>query len=139
MQAELQVPADVAYVGLARLVVTTAARQAGMGDERIQDLKIAVSEATAQAIAAHRRRSPGGPVILRFGPVDDAFEVRIAGAGPAFVEKEATAEAADDLDEGLGVALVRNFADSVDVVESDGDHSDVRFALGFADAADEED
>src|SRR3712207_4475216 len=84
-EVELQLPADTQYVGLARLVVTVAARQAGMAEDRVEDLKIAVSEATTNAINAHRRHEHHAPVILQFGTTGNgSFDVTIVDAGPGF-------------------------------------------------------
>jgi serine/threonine-protein kinase RsbW len=122
---ELRLPADVAYVGLARLVVTTAARQAGMVPERVEDLKIAVSEATTSAIHAQRRTAPDAPVVLAFGPTDGGrFEVTIADA----VERNG-GQAGDEDD--LGLFLIRDLADDVAFLDGDGTHAQLRFAVGL--------
>ena len=48
----LDVPADPAYVGTARMFASTLARQFEVGDEVVEDLKLAVSEACSRALAA---------------------------------------------------------------------------------------
>lgn len=134
-EAELHLPPDVQYVGLARLVVTVAARQAGMADERIEDLKIAVSEATTNAILAHRRNAEPSPVVLTFGPTNrDAFCVTIIDAGPGFEPLEPDAhDRRDWTDEGgLGVTLIRGLADDVEFLSGDGMRVNMRFAVGLS-------
>ena len=82
---QLRLPVDVVHVGLARLVVMQAARQFGMDDERIQDLKVAVSEATTNAILSHRRAGNDDPVVLTFGQIDSGqFQVTVADMGSGF-------------------------------------------------------
>lgn len=132
---ELQVPPDVQYVGLARLVVTAAARQAGMTNDRLEDLKIAVSEATTNAINAHQRDGDNKPVSLVFGAAGrNQFAVTIADAG--HVSDEDTADAIGarnwNTDGGLGVTLIRGLADVVDFSGDGGMSVHMRFDVGAA-------
>ena len=125
---ELRLPADVQYVGLARLVVTVAARHAGMTPERIEDLKIAVSEATTNAIVAHQTVLEPAPVVLNFGSSGSQFAVSIDdGAPPAGTD---TAGGVSEWlgDGGLGVTLIRGLADDVDFSDP-GNVVHMRFAV----------
>ena len=127
---ELRLPADVQYVGLARLVVTVAARQAGMADGRVEDLKIAVSEATTNAINAHRHAEGQAPVVLTFGPVGrDQFSVSIADAA---LDTQIEAGAVEDWapETPLGVTLIRGLADDVEFRSEIGNVVHMRFGVG---------
>ncbi|MDP8978062.1 MAG: ATP-binding protein [Actinomycetota bacterium] len=130
---DLRLPPDVAYVGLARLIVCAAARLAGMADERVEDLRIAVSEATTNAMVAHNRDGHGAPVVLSFGPTRTSFEVTIADAGAGFEPQPP--EALDDRDPlqegGLGVTLIRGLADSVSFERGEGMRVNMRFRVGL--------
>src|SRR3712207_2212486 len=111
---ELRVPASAQYVGLARLVVTAAARQAGMTNDRLEDLKIAVSEATANAIQAHQDENMDRPVVLLFGPTgNDHFGVTIADAGvpAARIASDGDVDGAWKSEGGLSLTLIRGLAD----------------------------
>lgn len=122
---ELRLPADVQYVGLARLVVTVAARHAGMTSERIEDLKIAVSEATTNAIVAHQVGPAPAPVVLSFGTTGDQFAVSIDDGAPT----ANGGSLAEWLGEGgLGVTLIRGLADDVEFTEP-GNVVHMRFAV----------
>src|SRR5687767_362867 len=136
---ELRVPPDVQYVGLARLVVTTAARQAGMSNDRIEDLKIAVSEATANAIAAHQRAGHDEAVSLVFGTTgNDQFAVTIADAG--FVSDAEGGGAGTrgwNSDGNLSVTLIRGLADVVDFDSEAGMSVHMRFAVSGSSRAGE--
>lgn len=133
-EVELEVPTDVAYVGLARLVVTTAARKAGMDDARVEDLKIAVSEATTNAILARQELGKEDPVVLSFGPRDTRFEVTIRDTGPAF-EPDAShddiaggnSDAPDS--SGLGVTVIRGLTDHVDFLRDGHQRVHMRFSV----------
>jgi len=129
---ELHLPPDVQYVGLARLVVCSAARQAGMAGDRVEDLRIAVSEATTNAILAHQRASETRPVVLTFGPTErGTFEVAITDAGPGFEPASPGSAAGRDWrdENGLGVTLIRGLADEVDFTRGEGMRVHMRFAM----------
>ena len=133
---ELQLPPDVRYIGLARLVVTTAARQAGMIAERVEDLRIAVSEATTNAVKAHRRNDEPSPVHLTFGVTGSGqFAVTIADAGPGFdpAPPEASSTREWTSESGLGVTLIRNLADVVEFQRDQGMVVRMRFEVDMPD------
>jgi serine/threonine-protein kinase RsbW len=125
---ELRLPPDPQLVGLARLVVVTAARRAGMDEERVEDLRIAVSEATTNAILAHSRGGSDDRVLLRFGATADekGFTVLVADSGSGFdpSSPEDLATRAWSEEGGLGVTLIRGLADEVQFTRG-GDGMDV--------------
>jgi serine/threonine-protein kinase RsbW len=128
---ELHLPPELQYVGLARLIVCAAARQAGMNGERIEDLRIAVSEATTNAVLVQRRVDPSVPVVLHFGAADGAFEVTIVDTGPGFQPMPAhTGNGRDwSIEGGLGITIIRELADDVRFVREDGMRVSIRFAV----------
>lgn len=131
-QVELELPPDDAFVGLARLVVVAAARNAGMDEVRREDLRIAVSEATTNAIAAHRRAGADAPVLLQFGARGDGFQVTIADAGGGFDPPARPVEDRDwTIEGGLGITLIRGLADEVEFVRGTGTRLHLRFALSL--------
>ncbi len=135
---ELRLPPDMAYVSVARLLVTLAARNSGLGSERAEDLRIAVSEATTNAILAHRREGSDDRVRLCFGATVDerGFTVSIADSGPGFdpssPQELATREWSQE--GGLGVTLIRGLADEVKFTRG-GDGMDVslQFSVSLTD------
>jgi serine/threonine-protein kinase RsbW len=132
-EVELRLPPDIQYVGLARLVICVAARQAGMSTERVEDLRIAVSEATTNAILAHRRSGRSDPVVLSFGEADGSFAVTVTDAGPGFEPVASHEPSAGDWtnESGLGVTLVRHLADEVRFLRGEGMQLCIRFAVGL--------
>ena len=60
---ELDVPSSPEYIAIVRLVVASvASSRRALADERIDDLKLAVSEACTNAIEANRSIRPNAPV-----------------------------------------------------------------------------
>lgn len=133
-QVELELPRDAQYVGLARLAVTTAARQAGMDAARVEDLRLAVSEATTNAMMGQADNGSAEPVVLAFGRHgESAFAVTITGGGPGL--EAPSHEAPENLDwseeGGLGVTLIRGLADEVEFIQAAGSRTGVRFAVSL--------
>lgn len=118
---ELAIPARPAYLSLVRLVVDAAADSLapGLGPARLDDLKIAVGEACANAIAAHGTNWSEGPVIVRCVIDDREVGVEIIDRGAGFdpEDVEALPAATDPRrlrhESGLGIALMRTLADEV--------------------------
>ncbi len=133
---ELQLPASVQFVWLARLVVCAAARQAGMSGERVEDLRIAVSEATTNAIVAQRDSDAHLGVVLQFGVAEDGtFEVTIVDSGPGFEPVTPASMNGRDwsIEGGLGITIIRELADDVRFLRADGMRVSMRFAMELED------
>jgi serine/threonine-protein kinase RsbW len=112
-EIELRLPPDAAFVGLARLVVITAARKAGMAGERVEDLKIAVSEAATNAIRVRTRGGKDDPVVIRFGRTGQSFAVTVADADPEAARGARDRDRPPGMDSGLGLQLIEGLADAV--------------------------
>src|SRR5687768_16240464 len=101
----LDIPALPAFVGVARSVVATIVTTVdGIDDDRLEDLRLAVSEACTNAVEADDaglRR-----VVLRCLVYDDELEVRIEDAGDGF-----SAEAIAD--RGWGLQLITALVDDL--------------------------
>lgn len=129
---ELDIPARADYLSLARVVVAAAAGvEPRFRDERIEDLRIAVSEATTNAIEAHadlhREGDPSSDrILIRCDLDDDRIEVEVQDRGggfdPSSAETAPDADAPDRLEHerGLGIPLMRVLADEADISAVDG-------------------
>ena len=74
----LAIPAQPEYLSLVRAVVAAAAAlDPGLGDARIEDLRIAVSEATTNAIEAHANLGSEERITIRCDLADDRIEVEV--------------------------------------------------------------
>ncbi|MCW2715973.1 MAG: anti-sigma factor, partial [Frankiales bacterium] len=61
---ELRLSPLPSHVRTARLVVVAAARRAGLDDERVDELRLALGEACGRAVSLHAAHAPGVPVTV---------------------------------------------------------------------------
>jgi serine/threonine-protein kinase RsbW len=83
----LTVPAKPDYVVLARLALGAVCRLAPLSPEEIGDLKLAMTEAAALAVASPR----GADTVMRFGfeVQDDRIVLEVSGVGdPTMADEE---------------------------------------------------
>lgn len=134
---ELEIPARSAYLSLVRLVVDAAigSLAPGLSPARLDDLKIAVTEACSNAIEAHQSRvRVHEPVVVRCELDDQTVTVEVADRGGGFDPTHlATLPAATDPqrlrhESGLGIPLMRTLADEL-VFEQASDGTTVRLTV----------
>ncbi len=123
----LEIPARPEYVSLARQVVAAAADlDATFRDERIDDLRLAVSEATTNAIEAHADLSSNERIVIRCDLGEDRVEVEVLDRGHGLEpgQLEAVGELSDpgrlESEHGLGIPLIRVLADEAEITSSAG-------------------
>jgi anti-sigma regulatory factor (Ser/Thr protein kinase) len=81
--AELKIPAQSEYIGLAKRVATSLGSQLGFGLEKIDELSIAVVQACGSTIeAADEMWGPGATLKLSFGSTERAFMVDVEALAP---------------------------------------------------------
>lgn len=126
-EVRLEIPAKPEYLSMARQVVAAAAGlEPTFRDERIDDLRIAVSEATTNAIEAHADLDSDERILISCNLGDDRIEVQILDQGPGFDPEAAVsapdAEAPDRLqwETGLGIPLMRVLADEAEIHSREG-------------------
>jgi serine/threonine-protein kinase RsbW len=118
---ELEIPARPAYLSLVRLIVDAAVGSLapGLSVARLDDLKIAVTEACSNAIEAHEAILAEGPVVVRCVIDDHQVTVDIVDRGRGFdPNRVETLPAATDPrrlrhESGLGIPLMRTLTDEV--------------------------
>ena len=103
----LEIPAQPAFVGVARSVVASvAATVVGLEEDRLEDLRLAVSEACTTAVEAHREGSGGAHVVLVCVESPTSLEVTITDEGDGFDPDAQRAE-------GYGLQLIQALVDEV--------------------------
>lgn len=118
----LEIPARPEYLHLARQVISAAAElEPTFADDRIADLRLAVSEATTNAIEAHLDRDRDERVLLRCDLGEEGIEVEVLDRGGGFDDEEGRGGRAAEWDEGgYGLPLMRRLTDETHITSSDG-------------------
>ena len=117
---ELSVPARAEYIAVVRLVVASLANARRiMADDRIDDLKLAVSEACTNAIEANAETGSAAPVVVSCWEAPERFEVCVTDAGAGFDPDDlpqhppVTDPDRLNFERGLGIPLIRSLVDDV--------------------------
>lgn len=119
-EISLEIPPRLDYLAVVRLVVATAAAlDPPLPESRLDDLRLAVTEACSNAIKAHRPEAAGEPVVVSCTLDEDRFRVDIRDRGPGF-DPDSLSELPDPSDpqrlqheSGLGIPLIRVLTDEV--------------------------
>ncbi len=117
----LEIPARAEYLELVRSVVAASAHiDPGFGDDRINDLRIAVSEATTNAIRAHAAMGSDNRIVVRCNVSAERIEVEVEDRGPGF-DPDTVPELPDADDpsrlfweSGLGIPLMQQLTDETE-------------------------
>jgi len=132
---ELEIPARPEYVALARLVVSSlASTRRDLTDDRVDDLKVAVSEACTNAIEAHHSADSNDSVVIRCAELDDRIEIEIEDRGRGFdpdtLPQHPPVTDPDRLnfERGLGLPLIRTLVDDV-LIDSSGNGTKVTMSM----------
>jgi anti-sigma regulatory factor (Ser/Thr protein kinase) len=112
---ELEIPSASAYVGLARLAVSALGRRSGLDEERLDDLKIAVSEACTNAVLSNERAKIDAPVRMHISGGDDRFQVEVFDQGGVFETDELGLSDTQDLRLAMSRALLESLVDECSV------------------------
>ena len=114
---ELEIPARPEFVGIARMAVgALAGIRPGLAYERIDDLRIVVSEACTSAIEL---LPDGGHLRLRCIDGPKTLEVRIDAPGTAF-EGALPADEPDPGSDNFRISLIRALVDDAELRTSPG-------------------
>jgi anti-sigma regulatory factor (Ser/Thr protein kinase) len=139
---EVSFTALPAHVRTARLVALAVARRAGVSDELIDEVRLAVGEACSRAVGVNQGKAPDSPVVMRLADEQDRFTVEVVDVGPLEasvggpdldLDPDALAEPApsdaghdplpDLLPPGFGLAVISGLVENVSVTsETDGTH-----------------
>lgn len=122
----IDLPPAPQYVGLARVVTSWAATMApALSRERVDDLRVAVSEACTNAMEAHLRAGVSEPVSIRLESDVDELCVLVHDHGGGFDPDRLPPRPPPDhpehlaVERGWGVQLMRALVDEVDFQPGD--------------------
>lgn len=137
---------DPAYVRTVRLVAAAVARRAGVSDELLDEVRLAIGEACTRAVAVHRRH--GLDALIAVAMSDGGrFTVRVVDRGPseaatkepgettgAIMAQVAAETGRAGIDEdmltfGVGLALLTGLVSDLDVAATkDGKGTEVKMS-----------
>jgi len=119
---EIEIPPAFEHLAMVRSVLSTALEaEPVLKEERLQDLRLAVSEATTNAIEAHKKKSVEAAVGVRITVTDKKVTVKIIDQGGGFdptkLKKHPPVTDPERLEyeRGLGVTLMRRLTDDCSI------------------------
>ena len=83
---EIAIPTGTVYVGIIRLAVASLARSAGFDEERVDDIRIAVSEACTNAVLTNEEAGSSDPITFRWSESTDQIVVEVGDRGAVGAE-----------------------------------------------------
>ena len=147
---EVSFTALPSHVRTARLIALAVARRAGVDEQLLDEVRLAVGEACSRAVNVHQGTGVDEPIVMSLTDEQDRFSVEVTDRGPL----EATAASADldDLDPqaladssdadadpipdllppGFGLAVISGLVEDV-AVTSDSDGTSVRMTWPASD------
>lgn len=112
----LEIPPRSAYVGVVRLAIASLAREAELDEESVDDLKIAVSEACANAVLSNEETGTDDPVTISWDDRGDSVVIEVGDRGRIYDASDAS-----DLDSQgfasrlvMSLGLLRSLVDRCD-------------------------
>ena len=128
LSVTLSIPPRRELVALARGVVVEVARRHGIGAERVEDIRLIVSEAVTNAVQAYLRRGSGRPadldrIDIRFDASAGRFEITVRDSygGPEVpLEAPFAAPTSTSATGGFGLPIMDSLSDELWVREIDG-------------------
>ena len=137
-QFDFEIPARPEYLSLVRsLVVEAAESDTKLSRERVEDFKVAVSEATTNAIEAHARACRDESIRIRCTVTDDRLEFHVTDRGYGFYPDQIQVLPEPDdpsrlnYERGLGIYLMRILSDKVEI-QSGPDGTEVYLAIDLS-------
>lgn len=119
-----------ANVRTARLIATAVARQTGVEEPLLDEVRLAVGEACSRAVDEHRRHCPDEPIRLEMRDDAGRFEVVVTDAAPSGhvagvdsplpkqPDPREPGQTPAFLPPGVSLAVVAGLADDVDISSS---------------------
>lgn len=136
----LEIAAEPRFVSTARLFVAALARQYSCPEDRVQDLKVAISEACSNAIKAHRQAGVPDPIklLVRSTPRSLTYEVMDTGEGFEFdgaVSGVTDDDPANLVNGGIGLTLIGALFPGFEVLSDPGKGTVLRFSVDLPTAS----
>lgn len=128
----LEVPAKPEYLLLARLAATSVGRSAGASEEMVADLKLAVTEAVANAVRHAYPEMEPGRVVVELRATAERLEITVSDTGRGLSRVEVPLVDGAPAEGGMGLSIIRAIADDVELTAGpDGRGTRIRFACAI--------
>lgn len=127
---EVSFSALPAHVRTARLIALAVARRAGVDDQLLDEVRLAVGEACSRAVHVHQGVAPRDPIVMWLTDEQDKFTVQVVDKGsfeetgdsadlgeldPQALAAEANESSQDLLPPGFGLAVISGLVEDVSV------------------------
>ncbi len=130
---EIRIPAESVYVGIVRLALGSLARSAGFDEERVDDIRIAVSEACTNAVLHGEQAASSDPIVIAWREDDDRVVVEVDDHRSAAAEPTAMADSQGFSSRMvMSLALLREIADDLSVEPRRGGGTTTRLTFSRA-------
>jgi serine/threonine-protein kinase RsbW len=117
----LTIPAKAEYITLVRLALSGLSQSRQLPDETLGDLKLAVTEACSNSVRHAYRDGREGSVEVVYELHGDRLVVEVSDEGEGFTVGEPEPTEDGSLSEGgLGIAIIRELADELEVGPGNG-------------------
>lgn len=132
---ELKIPNELRYEKVAMTSAAGIARQMGFSDEKIADIKTAVSEAVLNAIEHNRSQLEDQKILITFTVDEEKLKIVIQDQGVGFdLSKVATPRIEDKLSSdvpkrGWGLFLIQNLVDQLEIDSVEGEGNRVTLVI----------
>ena len=128
MSLAVEIPVDDRFVGLVRHLAAQAARRAELSEDRVDDVKLAVTELVSNALEAQRRLGVATPVRVEIR-IADPFEVRVLDRGDGLELPLRRGSLKSPQQGGLGLMITQALVDGLVVSRRDGGGSAVAVSM----------
>jgi serine/threonine-protein kinase RsbW len=128
----LEVPAKPEYLLLTRLAATGVGRSAGATEETIADLKLAVTEAVANAVRHAYPEGEPGRVTVELVATPARLEISVSDTGRGLPKDDRPVSDEMPGESGMGLSIIRAIADEVELTAGpEGRGTLLRFACAI--------
>jgi serine/threonine-protein kinase RsbW len=128
----LEVPAKPEYLLLARLAATGVGRAAGASEETVADLKLAITEAVANAVRHAYPVDAPGRITVELVASARRLEIAVSDTGRGLTQVELPLPEGAAAEGGMGLSIIRAIADEVELASGpDGHGTRLRFACAL--------
>lgn len=125
------------FVSTARMFAAAVARQFSCPEERVQDLKVAISEACSNSIKAHLESGVDDPIriVVLCEPQTLRYEILDTGGGFEVerLQRAASSDPSELIESGIGLTLIRALFPNSEILSDPRRGTLVRIAVELID------